>query len=200
MSLSARDWSERYAKGDTPWDQGDAHPELVRCLAEGVLAPAADVRRRVLVPGCGRGHDALALAGAGWSVTAVDVVDALSGELDPNLRALGGRFLAEDALGHQGGELYDLLWEHTFFCTIDPEHRGAYGELARRAVAVGGRLAALVFPVGKPRADGGPPWGISVEDLVACLGDDFTLLESGPVEVGFQERRWGEELALFERR
>ena len=54
------DWEERYRQADTPWDKGVAHPAVVRWLAEhpGRMTGA------VLVPGCGLGHDARAIAAA----------------------------------------------------------------------------------------------------------------------------------------
>ena len=61
------DWNRRYIEGDTPWDKGDAHPALGVALAQSALSG------RVLVPGCGTGHDVRALAGQGLEVTGLDI-------------------------------------------------------------------------------------------------------------------------------
>ena len=64
-----RDWEALYLANDTFWDHGEASPGLVDYLgANPRLSPG-----QALVPGCGRGHDARALAKAGWSVTGLDI-------------------------------------------------------------------------------------------------------------------------------
>ncbi|MDA1263978.1 MAG: methyltransferase domain-containing protein [Planctomycetota bacterium] len=198
MTLEPADWSARYQAGNTPWDHGAPHPELMRLIEEGALAPPSP-SAAALVPGCGRGHDALALARAGWRVTAIDFVPEVAG-LAAELEATGSRYLAEDALSHTPARPYDLLWEHTFFCAIDPSLRPRYGELARRVVAPNGKLAALIFPVGKPEPTGGPPFGYGRSEFESALGDAFTLVTHGAATRSIPARSWREEHALFARR
>mgnify|MGYP002526737564 CR=1 FL=1 len=64
-----RDWEALYQANDTFWDHGEASPGLVDYLAADPALPPG----QALVPGCGRGHDARALAKAGWSVTGLDL-------------------------------------------------------------------------------------------------------------------------------
>jgi 2-polyprenyl-3-methyl-5-hydroxy-6-metoxy-1,4-benzoquinol methylase len=74
------DWGQRYRDENTPWDRGRAHPSLQARLDSGELAPPHE-NASCFVPGCGRGHDALGLARAGWKVTAMDMVSDLAGPL-----------------------------------------------------------------------------------------------------------------------
>lgn len=53
------DWQSHYERNETPWDRGGPSPALVDWLAEHRMSG------RVLVPGCGHGHDLAALAGSG---------------------------------------------------------------------------------------------------------------------------------------
>ena len=55
MNHDPRDleWQRRYEQDDTPWDKGAPAPALVTFLREKQIAG------RVLVPGCGRGHEAV---------------------------------------------------------------------------------------------------------------------------------------------
>ncbi len=198
MSPDASVWSERYRNANTPWDHGAAHPELERLLAEGRLAPPRP-GARALVPGCGRGHDALALMDAGWEVTAIEFAPEAHAIVQAALAGKGGRALCADALAHAPLEPYDLLWEHTFFCALDPADRPRYAEFAQRVLRPGGLLAALVFPVGKGSETGGPPWGYDSSDLERELGAAFALRESGPARETIGERAWREDFALFER-
>ena len=54
-------WEQRFAGGHTPWDRGEANPQLVAWLAGGMLKPC-----RILIPGCGSGYEAAVLAKAGF--------------------------------------------------------------------------------------------------------------------------------------
>jgi SAM-dependent methyltransferase len=192
------DWAERYADDNTPWDMGRAHPELARRLADHRLAASASASaRRVLVPGCGRGHDALALARAGFAVTAVDIVAQLESSVGSALAAHGGRFVVSDALSLS--EPHELLFEHTFFCALPPTLRPRYGEMAARCVAPGGTLHAVVFPLDKTPRDQGPPFQMTTGDLSSALGDAFELQEDAAIEP-ISDRPWGARWVCFQRR
>jgi methyl halide transferase len=198
LSPGAFDWAQRYSARNTPWDLGSAHPELAARIVSGAIAPARE-RARAFVPGAGRGHDALALARAGFAVTAIELVEALREPLGDALGALGGELLVEDALAYRPRVPFELFLEHTFFCALDPSQRPAWGELARRVLAPGGRLCALVFPCGKSLDEGGPPWGIATADLAAALGAGFRCMEDAPVAHRGGTRSWPERWAVFER-
>lgn len=191
------DWHKRYEERDTPWDLGSAHPDLAARIARGELRPARG-RERALVPGCGRGHDALALARAGYRVTALDLVDATGGALGRELAALDSELLIGDALAHRAAVPYDLVFEHTFFCALDPRLRPAWGELVEHALAPEGRLCALVFPVGKPESEGGPPFGTLTSHLAAVL-PKLRLSKDEPVGRSAEKRAWPERWAEFVR-
>ncbi|RMH00996.1 MAG: methyltransferase domain-containing protein [Planctomycetota bacterium] len=192
------DWRRRYREGHTPWDLGRAHPELVRRLAAGELRPPRP-GARALVPGCGRGWDAAALAEAGWQVTAADVVEELREAVEALLGS-GGGFLARDVLEPTFPEQpFDLLFDHTFFCALQPRRRPDFGRLARRAVAPGGLLVSLVFPLDRPAAEGGPPFGMCPADLRAALGPEFVLETDEPVPGRFGGRAWDSRWCRFRR-
>jgi len=64
-------WQQRFVANETPWDRGAASPQLAAWLASGALTPC-----RALVPGCGGGYEVVALAQAGFNVTALDYAPA----------------------------------------------------------------------------------------------------------------------------
>lgn len=189
-------WAERYDAGDTPWDIGEPHGEILRRIATGELAPRG--AGRALVPGCGRGHDALALARAGWSVVGVDFAPGLGAELGPRLAELGGEYVEGDALSLERGT-FDLVLEHTFHCALPPEERPRWAALMRRSVAPGGDLAVLIFPGDKPLADGGPPYRTVATELGELLGEGFELVADEPAQVTRESRQWLERWARFRR-
>ena len=123
------------------------------------------------VPGCGRGHDAVALAEAGWHVIASDFAQAVEAEVSGLLAPFGGEFWLGDSLRFK--RPVDLWFDHTFFCAIPPARRDEYGRAAFGAVKSGGRLVSIVFPVGRSQLEGGPPFSMTTADLTGVLGRAF---------------------------
>ena len=191
------DWAQRYRDEQMPWDRGKAHASLQASLNSGQLAPPRE-GATCLVPGCGRGHDALALAEAGWKVTGVDLVADLGTDFGERIAALGGEFIVGDALNSKRGA-FDLVWEHTFLCAIAPYQRKAWSEMVRGSVRPGGRFGALIFPGDKSVDLGGPPWGYDVERLQVWLGPDFELELTEVVDPEVEPRSWKQTFALFRR-
>jgi SAM-dependent methyltransferase len=71
------DWDHRYRLGDTPWEKGYAAPPLSEWLEK-----HGPLNGRVLVPGCGSGHDVRGLAEAGSSNCTVVGLDIASAAIE----------------------------------------------------------------------------------------------------------------------
>ena len=129
------DWEKRYADEDTPWDKGEPAPGLIDWLKNQTLDPDA----RVLVPGCGRGHDANAWAQAGFETTGLDLSNLAVTEArelyqsQPSLAFFSGDFLDDSP-----EQPFDLVFEHTLFCAIDPARRDEYAKALDRWLKPGG--------------------------------------------------------------
>lgn len=189
------DWREHYENANTPWDLAEAHPELVRRLDAGSLQPSGG---SVLVPGCGTGEDARALARAGFVVTALDRVGLLESQLQPFLAQHGGRFVCTDGLAYR--QVHDALFEHTFFCAIPPERRADYAEMAAACVRPGGHIYAIVFPIGKQPHDQGPPFHMTSGAYAASLAKDFDPVEDAPIQHSVRGGPWQQRWAVLRRR
>lgn len=182
VSDSAR-WDQRYREGTDGWELGRPAPPLERFLRSDPRRPQPP--GRVLVPGCGRGHEAHLLAelgfeaiGLDFSAEAIAHARQLHGADCPGLRWLQADLFDATALegaGLAAGSLRGLL-EHTCFCAIDPGQRGAYLDAVVRLLAPGGWFLALFWCHGRP---GGPPWG-----------SDATDLEQQLTASGLQRRLW----------
>ena len=144
---SSHPWAERYRENTTPWDLGETHPELSRRIATGdnVLIPNPNAKR-ALVPGCGRGWDALAFADAGWEVSALDLVSELDELLTPKLTASNSKFICGDFFSEEtylqliADGLFDLVFDHTFFCAIPLALREQFGNQMAKLIKPGGHL------------------------------------------------------------
>lgn len=132
-------------------------------------------------------------------MVAVDLVESVGEELGVALGRLGGRFVAGDALELED-EPFDLIWDHTFFCAIDPADRARWGQRAGELLRPGAVYAALVFPFGKPAAEGGPPHGMSGDHLAEVLGARLEVVEEAEALRKVPARRWGERFFLARRR
>jgi SAM-dependent methyltransferase len=194
LDSTMTDWNRRYAEDDTPWDKGEAHPMLRGMLAHGALSG------RILVLGCGTGHDVRELARRGLEVVGLDVAP-LAIE----------RARAHKPVGQETfilGDLFDLpvevrgtfdgLFEHTCFCAIDPTRRADYAEAVAAALRPGGRLLA-VFYATPDNGGEGPPFGCTAEEIDALFGGNFRLLEEHTEIPTFAEREGRELLRLYER-
>ncbi len=195
VSDLASSWSIRYAMSQTPWDLGEPHAELVTRLAAdpglGTGEPG-----RVLVPGCGSGYDAEALADAGWTVTALDFAASAQNLVETKLGDRGA-FVLGDLFEYQPTNPFDLVFDHTCFCAIDPERRPEYGNAAARWLKPNGRFVSIVFPMGKPVELGGPPHAMATDDLRVALGPAFEMVTDD--EADCSGRRWETQWAVFDR-
>lgn len=145
-------WDERYRSRDTPWDRGAASPKLVAWLEDGRVPDG-----RILVPGCGRGHEVVELSARGFAVTAVDAAPAAIAALDSALkeRGLDAELVCEDFFRWRPGHRFDAVYEQTSLCSLPPARWRDYACLLQRWIRPGGLLLALFMQTGRP---GGPPW------------------------------------------
>ncbi|MBU6289140.1 MAG: methyltransferase domain-containing protein [Chloroflexi bacterium] len=166
-------WEGRYQAGRTGWERGVPTPAFRRLLA----SDRAPVPGRVVVPGCGRGHDALLFAEAGHQVTGLDFApSAIAGARELATAAgLADRvtFEVADVLGadvsvHVGQ--YDFAVERACYCALHPSDRERYVESVAKMLRPGGRLIGSFF-VGP--AEGGPPFAATWEEIEASLAPWF---------------------------
>ena len=185
------DWEQCYREGTTPWEKGAPHPELEVVLGGAVASfgvpdaagDADDGERRVLVPGCGFGHDVRAIASRfpAVRVTGLDIApSALAAARARTEDVANAEILEQDVFNPpdewQGS--FDVVFEHTCLSAIHPSRRVAYASVLHRLLRPGGRIVAVFFinPDMDPGVQG-PPFGIERPELDELFGDGFELLE-----------------------
>lgn len=201
------DWEARYETGDTPWDKGAAHPALTDFLRD---EPQA-LRGRVLVPGCGYGHDVRAIAeartrGRGSGECVVVGIDIAPGALRRAAafqNVAGETYALADlfALPPSLHGAFDWVWEHTCFCAIHPQMRTRYVEAVAGALKPAGHLLAVFYldPDMDAREEG-PPFGVAVTELDRLFDAHFQLLREWPPARTYEGREGREFMRLLQKK
>ena len=91
-------------------------------------------------------------------------------EAIPGLAFFPGNFLEDEPQ-----EPYDLIFEHTLYCAIDPARRDEYAKAVTRWLKPGGHFLAIHFTF--PLTEEGPPFGASREEIIDRFSDRFELIE-----------------------
>ncbi len=171
MAGPTRDfWTERFRAGDTPWDRGGPNPQLSAWLRGGLLKPC-----RILVPGCGAGHELAVLAAAGFEVTGLDYAPEALARARANLAAAGqaAQLVEADALAWRPERPFDAVYEQTCLCALYPDHWRDYADQLHRWIAPGGFLYALFVQLLRPEAASGkiagPPYHCDINAMRALL-------------------------------
>lgn len=131
------DWSDLWNKSHTPWDRAapqPALPEILTTRPDLFLARPDGKRPVALVPGCGRGYDALTLASFGYDVVGLDLAEEAMREarayeeratkegLYPlregveergKITWLAADFFGDDIQKKTGIETFDLIFDFT---------------------------------------------------------------------------------------
>jgi len=192
-----RDWEAAYRAHETPWDKGRAHPALVAWLSRNRLTG------KILVPGCGSGHDVRALsADPDAFVTGLDLAATAKTVAESFPRARHEHYVTGDFLS--GAEIaagsFDALFEHTCFCAIPPDQRPAYARTAARVLRPGGTFLAIFYRNPSHGGDDGPPFGCSMEEADRLFGADFDVIEEAEGVKTFEGREAREVLRVMRRK
>ena len=185
----ARDWNAAYEGGDTPWDKGYASPPLIEFLK------LQTISGRVLVPGCGAGHDVRALAAEGIEVVGLDIAPRGINKAETFPVSYGERYELGDFLnlGKQYHQAFDWIVEHTCLCAIDPSEREAYARSVAQALKPDGKYLAIFFREVSDYQGNGPPHPISREQSDILFGNSFELIKSFVPQQTYPSRVIGAE-------
>jgi len=161
-------WDERYKSGDDGWDIGYIPTPLQEYIKQ-----LTDRTRRILIPGCGNGHEAEFLFQKGFkNIYILDWSESALKNFKKRLPAFPRKnLLKEDFFAHKGK--YDTIIEHTFFCSIYPESRADYAKKMHELLNTSGKLVGLLFDcefTGKE-----PPFGGSRKEYLKYFKPYFDI-------------------------
>jgi methyl halide transferase len=174
------DWEQRYRTGDTPWEKGGPAPPLLEWISR-----RGSLHGNILVPGCGSGHDVRAIAAVSLTAQVIGM------DIAPSALDQARRFPQAGQETYQLANLFDLpavligrfewVFEHTCFCAIDPRQRPDYVRAIMSALLPNGFLLAIFYlnpwDPGEAPEGGGPPFGVTREELDQLFAAHFDLVE-----------------------
>ncbi len=190
-------WQARFEADAIPWDRGGVNPQLEAWIRSGLLKSSASMEprprgndeprlTRVLVPGCGGGHEVEFLAEWGFDVTGIDYAPAAIERVRERLRELfrSGRanqvnrveLIEADLLAWEPTALFDAIYEQTCLCAMYPDDWRAYADRLRDWLRPGGKLFALFMQMRRPGAATGfiegPPYHCDINAMRALFVDE----------------------------
>ena len=196
MASKGTDWESVWSKGMLPWskslekgtkfDVGGPSQLLVEALKR---IPKPEAGATALVPGCGRAYDAIALAQHGFEkVVAVDISKTACQAAEEEMRSASEvdservEITCADFFKFDH-EPFDLVWDCTFFCALDPSMRADWAKKTMDLVKSGGALVTCIFPIFRSPRKGGPPFAMTVD-----------LMRETLLPIGFKEEFVDDEL------
>lgn len=193
------DWDKKYIENDTPWDKGSFFPSLPYLLE--TFPKVFAKQKRVFVPGCGMGHDAVFLQVNGMITVAADISETAIELAKLRSNKVIWRHMdiffppPENML-----RIFNLVWEHTCFCAIPLEKRADYVAAMSRLLDTGGYLAGVFFTNTGISLAEGPPFYSTREEVIKTFSTHFTLeWEAIPPE-SYEGREDRELLMLWKKR
>ena len=169
MILDEKFWSKRYQDGMTGWDAGQITTPL-----KAYIDQLKDKTVKVLIPGCGYGHEVKYLYDSGFrNIFVVDISLEPLERLKTLCPELGEEhFIHDDFFSIEGK--YDLIIEQTFFSAIEPVLRPQYVLKMKSLLSKKGKLVGLLL--GVPMNSDHPPFGGSRAEYLELFSTQFELI------------------------
>lgn len=185
-------WQDIYMAEARPgWDLQQP-AEALKDMLQRIKFP----KSRVLVLGCGEGHDAALFAEVGHVVTAVDFsAKAIQRGREKYKDLKNLTFVEENIfnLPQDWNFSFDVIIEHTCFCALSPEQRKKLVNVWRRLLHEEGQLMGVFFTMLKRS---GPPYGATEFELRHLLKSHFQFLFWGRWRQSLPARQ-GKELFIL---
>ncbi|KMT15573.1 hypothetical protein BVRB_3g059230 [Beta vulgaris subsp. vulgaris] len=191
-------WQKCWEEEMTPWDLGFTTP-IIQHLVQTDAFPKGN---RVLVPGCGSGYDVIAMASSDRYVVGLELSEVAiskARELAASSTNVNNMtFILDDFFTWKSDALFDIIFDYTFFCALEPNMRLAWASRMAELLNPDGELLTLIFPISDHV--GGPPYKVSVSDYEEVLAPfGFKAASVTENELAVQPRKGYEKLGRWKR-
>ena len=190
-------WNDLYINGNTKWDIGRVTP-----IVSNYLKNIKHSIGKVCVLGCGNGYDAMEFARYKNDVYAVDFSEkAIRNLKDKSIENdLSINLVKDDIfnLDNQYLDYFDLIFEYTCFCAIDPKRRVEYFDLAYKILNNNGILFGIFIPLDKKSKDG-PPYRVSLKEINKIIKGKFEIIDSYFSKLSIDKRKNSEKVLILKK-
>jgi hypothetical protein len=152
-----------------------------------LVAAREAVVDHAFVPGCGSGYDVFTLTRVARRVVGLDVAPSAARRFEAlrdeaGLSDSSATIVIDDFFAFEPEARFDLIWDYTFLCALEPERRRDWARRMAELLSVEGELWTLIFPVHPvPLNPDGPPHPMTPELVRELLEPAFTALTLEPV-------------------
>lgn len=188
---SEKFWTNIYQTEDPKWELNQPAPALADMIPRLKLP-----KSRVLVLGCGSGNDAALFAEQGHVVTAVDISpEAIERGKKKYAHLTNITWIEADIfkLGREHTQSYDIVFEHTCYCAIDPSKRNDLIKMWKQFLIPQGHLLGVFFAMERKL---GPPFGGTEWELRERLKKSFQFIFWGRWHQSVSQRD-GKEFLVY---
>ena len=198
LDISSSDfWDDCYIRKDTGWDLGSPTPIFMD------WCDRLKERKNICVPGCGNGYDVLYFSQKGHKVTAIDFaqnpIKKIKKESQKNNLKINVIQKNIFDLSSSLNGKFDYIIEYTCYCAIDPIMRSKYVDVMYDLLMPGGELVGVFLPIGKDLKDGGPPFGLELQETIDLFLNKFELIESVKHSLSIYPRLDKEQFIRFKK-
>ena len=190
-------WNQKYINNDIGWDIGSPTPIFVN------WSKSLKERKKILIPGSGRGHDALFLSKQNhdifandFSKEAIKYLNIKAKELNLPIKTICQNFFS---LSSYYGKM-DIVLEYTFFCAINPKLRLKYIEEVSNLLKRNGLFVGILLPINKDIKEGGPPYAVNYKRTLKDFSKYFELLECKKSELSIKPRKNNEIFVIMKKK
>lgn len=191
-------WNEKYLNREDNWELN--HPTQV--FVDLINSPLGLDKGKLLVLGCGSGHDAILFAENGFEVTANDFSSQAISRARKNaeIKKIKIEFVQKNLfdLGELFPEKFDFVLEYTTYCAIDPSRRIEYRDVVHKVLKKMGLFIALFFPL-ENKAGHNPPFSVDVIETYRVFQEKFKLKYFEKPKSSVKPRLNNEVLIIWEK-
>lgn len=195
-------WAERWQAKRTGWDQGQAHPYLEQLITMAHDQGQLPAHARIFEPGCGRAHNAMQLVRVGYAVKAVDFVPEAIEEAKKLYSHPCLELAVEDVMKVPAEDKagFDAIFDRAMLCALGAEMRPVYLKACAERLKPGGLFMGIIFGELDSSFAGGPPFALSIGELLNLLKEDFTICDAVTVPAAPNPPVVREEILIVARR
>ena len=189
-------WDKKYSLNESQWDIGSPTPIFMDWFKKNKEI------KKILIPGCGKGHDAFFLATLGHDVYALDFSKQAIGFMHKSAKKknININILNNDIFNmRQYYGFFDIILEYTFFCAIPPASRKKYIKTIFNLLNNNGKFIGILLPINKKINEGGPPFGVNLPEVLDMFTKYFKIIDCYQSDLSIKSRIGNEKFVNMEK-